>query len=183
MSSTPDPLTEHQISRATIYEGRVVRLYVDDVRMPDGKTARREIVRHPGAVAIVPFDKDGNIVLVRQYRYAAGRALLEIPAGTLDAAELPDVCAIRELQEETGYRPGKLERIGGIFVAPGYTTEYIHLYIATDLTESRLDMDDDERIEVIRLPMSEVVARIRSGEIADGKTISAVLLAKELGGV
>jgi ADP-ribose pyrophosphatase len=137
-------------------------------------------VRHSGAVAIVPLDGEGKIVLVRQYRHAAGRALLEIPAGTLNKGEDPDQCAIRELQEETGYRPGKLQKIGGIFVAPGYSTEFIHLYLATDLTASRLDKDVDEFIEVQHVPLPEVLNRIRSGEIPDAKTICALFLAKDL---
>jgi NTP pyrophosphohydrolases including oxidative damage repair enzymes len=183
MSRPDDPnarhLTEEQLHSQLIYDGKVVHLYLDTVKLPDGSTTRREIVRHSGAVAILPLDSDGRIVLVRQYRYAAGRTLLEIPAGTLEIGESPDVCAVRELQEEIGYRPGRLQKIGGIFVAPGYTTEYIHLYLATDLVPSRLDADDDEFFEVLHLPLSEVLARIKRGEIADAKTISAILLAQE----
>jgi ADP-ribose pyrophosphatase len=176
----PDQLTERLISSEQIYDGRIVHLYVDTVELPNGNTARREVVRHSGAVAVVPIDKDGNVILVRQYRHAAGRILLEIPAGTLHKDEDPELCAIRELQEETGYKPGKLRKIGGSFVAPGYTTEFIHLYLATDLSESRLNMDDDEFIEVLRLPMDEVINRIRSGDIVDGKTLNGVLLAKDI---
>ena len=176
----PDKLTEKLLNSEMLYDGRIVHLYVDTVQLPNGKTARREIVRHGGAVAIVPIDRDGKVILVRQYRHAAGRILLEIPAGTLGKGEDPDLCAAREMQEETGYKPGHLEKIGGIFVAPGYTTEFIHLYLATDLTESRLKMDDDEFIEVEHLPLEEVVRQIRAGEIVDGKTVSAVLLAKDI---
>src|SRR5438034_7235645 len=114
-----DKLSERLISSEQIYDGRIVHLYVDTVELPNGKTARREIVRHSGAVAIVPIDQDGRVIMVRQYRHAAGRILLEIPAGTLGKAEDPDLCAVRELQEETGYKPGHLQKIGGIFVAPG----------------------------------------------------------------
>jgi ADP-ribose pyrophosphatase len=180
VSSTPDPLSEKVISSNLIHDGKVVHLYVDTLQLPNGNTARRETVRHSGAVAIVPLDDDGNVILVRQYRHAASRALLEIPAGTLNQGEDPDQCAIRELQEEAGYKPGKLQKIGGIFVAPGYSTEFIHLYLATDLTASRLDMDVDEFIEVQHMPLSEVLGRIRSGEIPDAKTICAVFLAKDL---
>jgi len=180
---TPDQSTrkmyEKQITSDVIYDGKVVKLRIDAVRLPNGRIARREIVRHPGAVAIVPVDPEGKIVMVRQYRYAAGRVLLEIPAGTLELGEPPEDCALREMQEETGFKPGKIERIGGIFVAPGYTTEFIHLFMATDLTASRLDMDDDEQIEVLHLSMNDVLSRIQSGEIADGKTISGVLMVKE----
>ena len=174
-----DALTEKLISSELIYDGRVVHLYIDTVQLPNGKTSKRELIRHVGAVALIPFDADGNIIMVRQYRHPLGRILLEIPAGTLNPNEDPDVCAIRELQEETGYKPGHLEKIGGIFLAPGYSSEYIHLYIATQLSESRLAMDEDEFIEIVRLPLQEALKRIGTGEIADSKTISALLLVKE----
>lgn len=175
-----DSLSEKKIASDLIYDGRVVHLYLDTVQLPNGNSAKREIVRHPGAVAIVPLDADGNVILVTQYRHAAGRLLLEIPAGTLNPGEDPDVCAVRELQEEIGYKPGKLQKLGGIFLAPGYSTEYIHLYLATDLIESRLHMDEDEFIEVSRLPVSEVQRRIQSGDIADAKTISAMMMVQLL---
>ncbi len=174
-----DTLSEKLISSQLIYDGRVVHLYVDTVQLPNGKTAKRELIRHVGAVALIPFDADGNVVMVRQYRHPLGRILLEIPAGTLNPNEDPDVCAVRELQEETGYKPGHLERIGGIYLAPGYSSEYIHLYIATELSESRLAMDEDEFIEIVRLPLNEALKRIETGEIADSKTISALLLVKQ----
>jgi ADP-ribose pyrophosphatase len=173
-------LTEKLVESKPIYDGRIVHLYVDTVELPNGKQAQREIVRHTGAVAVVPIDSDGNVVMVRQYRHAAGRVLLEIPAGTINPGEDPDLCAGRELQEEAGYKPGKLQKIGGIFVAPGYSTEYIHLYLATELVESRLEMDDDEFLEVERLSFPELINKISAGEITDGKTISAVLLARAL---
>src|SRR5262249_22746058 len=160
-------LTEKPISSELIYDGRIVHLYVDTVQLPNGKTAKREVIRHIGAVALVPFDADGNIIMVRQYRHPLGRILLEIPAGILNPNEDPDVCAARELQEETGYKPGKLDRLGGIYLAPGYSSEYIHLYVATQLIESRLDMDEDEFLELVRLPMTEALNRIGTGEIAD----------------
>lgn len=175
----PDRMTERKVSSDLIYDGKVVHLYVDTVALPDGTTTRREIIRHSGAVAIVPIDAEGQVVMIRQYRYAAGRVLLEIPAGTLEAGELPDVCAVRELQEEAGFRPGKLFKLGGIFVAPGYSTEFIHLYVAMDLAPSRLDADDDEFIEVQHLSFTEVLARIQIGDIMDGKTISALLMARD----
>ncbi len=174
-----DKLTEKQLNSELIYDGRIVHLYVDTVQLPNGNVAKREVVRHGGAVAIVPVDANGKLVMVQQYRHAVGRIMLEIPAGTLNKGEDPDTCAIRELQEEIGAKPGTLKKLGGIFVAPGYSTEFIHLYLATDLTDSRLDMDEDEAIEVQHLSLNDVIARIRSGEIVDSKTISAVLLAKD----
>lgn len=157
-----------------VYDGRVVHLVVLDVKLPDGKSAKRELVRHPGAVALVPLIGD-DVLMVRQFRIAAGRVMLEIPAGTLNPGEDPAVCAERELQEETGYRPALLEALGGIFVAPGYTTEFIHLFLATGLEESKLDMDDDEFIELVRMPLADALAMVESGEIIDGKTTTALL--------
>lgn len=164
-----------------IYDGRIVRLELLDVTLPNGETAKRELVRHPGAVAIVPLIGE-DVLLVRQFRIAADRMMLEIPAGTLNAGEAPLICAERELQEETGYKPGVLESLGGIFTAPGYTTEFIHLYLARDLSESRLAMDEDEFIEVVRVPLREALAMLNTGEINDGKSAAALLLtARRLG--
>jgi ADP-ribose pyrophosphatase len=147
----------------SIYKGRVVSLNLLDVKLPNGEQAKREIIQHPGAVAIVALDAQKNVLLVRQYRTAAQKSLLEIPAGTLKPNEDPALCAERELQEETGYKPNKLQAIGGIYTAPGYTSEFIHLFIATHLHESRLAMDDDEFIEVERLPLAEALKRIETG--------------------
>jgi ADP-ribose pyrophosphatase len=160
-----------------LYSGKVVTLDIYDVTLPDGETGKREIVQHPGAVAIVPFDDDGQVLLVKQYRTAADAILLEIPAGTAEPDEAPDITAVRELQEETGYKPGRLESIGGIYTAPGYTTEFIHLYIARDLEESRLDADSDEFIELVRMPLDEAIAAIARGDIQDGKTVAGLLRA------
>ena len=175
-------MIETIIRTESIYEGRVVRLALLDVQLPDGKLAKRELVRHPGAVAIVALDAAQHILLVRQFRIAAGQVLLEIPAGTLEPNESPLACAERELQEETGFHPGTIEPIGGIYVAPGYTTEFIHLYYATDLTASRLDGDADEFIEVERVPLTEALAMIERGDIIDGKSIAGLLrVARKLG--
>jgi ADP-ribose pyrophosphatase len=175
-------MEETILSSEEIYRGRIVHLSVVSVRLPNGSETKRELVQHPGAVAIVALDEQQNVLLVRQFRMAARRALLEIPAGTLDPEEPPLVCAERELQEETGYRPGKLEAIGGIYVAPGYTTEYIHLFLASDLTESRLEMDYDEFIEASRVPLTEALAMIERGEIIDAKSITGLYkVARRLG--
>jgi len=158
-----------------VYNGKLFNLDVSEVRLPDGSNGLREVVRHPGATALVAVDADGKILLVRQYRIASNRVMSEIPAGTRDGDEPPEVCAIRELQEETGYKPGKLESLGGFYVAPGYTTEYIYLFLATDLVESRLQGDSDEFIEVIRVTLDEAIRMIEQGEIADAKTTIGVL--------
>lgn len=175
-------MEETVLNKADVYQGRVINLAILDVRLPDGTQSKREVVKHPGAVAMVALDQANHVLLVKQYRIAAERVMLEIPAGTLRAGEPPLMCAERELQEETGYRPGKLESIGGMFVAPGYTTEFIHLFLATDLTESRLNMDDDEFIEVERVPLAEALAMIERGELIDGKSIAGLLkVARKMG--
>jgi ADP-ribose pyrophosphatase len=174
----PD-IEEKILSSEPIYDGKLVKLYRDTVQLPDGNRADREIVRHTGAVAMVPLLPGGDVLLVRQYRTAARRILLEIPAGTLEPGEDPLNAAVRELQEETGYKPGKLARLGAEFTAPGYTTEIIYLFIATDLEAARLDADDDEFIEVVRLPFDEAVRQVIAGEIPDGKTQLALLLTAE----
>ncbi|MDX2160063.1 MAG: NUDIX hydrolase [bacterium] len=165
-----------------IYDGKIVHLSVLDVRLPDGKTAKRELVTHSGAVAIVALDEQQRVLLVRQYRIAANQVLTEVPAGTLNPGEDPLTCAVREMQEETRYKPGKIEPLGGIFVAPGYTTEFIHLFLASDLQESALAMDDDEFIELDRVPFSEAIAMIERGDIRDGKSVAGILrAARKLG--
>jgi ADP-ribose pyrophosphatase len=160
-----------------IFDGRVVKLSVHDIELPDGTRSKREMVKHPGAVAIVALDDEQNVLLIRQYRLGAEQVLVEIPAGTLEPGEPADECAVRELREETGYRPGRLERIGGWFVAPGYTTEYIHLYMATDLTEDPIAGDEDEFIERFRAPLAEALAMVMRGEISNSTGVAGLLLA------
>lgn len=175
-------MQETIIHSEEVYHGKLVRLFVHDVTLANGAPSRREMIQHPGAAAIVPLDEAGNVLLVRQFRLAANRVMLEIPAGTLEPDEDPLDCAIRELQEETGYKPGHIEMIGGLFVAPGYTTEYIRLFLATGLTPSSLQHDEDEHIEVERVPLSEALALIERGDIIDGKSISGLLrVARRLG--
>lgn len=175
-------MEEKIIQTRHIYKGHVVKLDVHEVLMPDNSHSKRELVNHPGAVAIAALDTDEHVLLVRQYRLGAGKVIREIPAGTLNAGENPADCAIRELQEETGFKPGKLESLGGIYVAPGYTTEYIHLFVATELTPASLPGDADEFIEVDRIPLAEVLGMIERGDINDGKSISCLLLlARRLG--
>ncbi len=176
-----DHLNEKSIQNELIYDGRVVHLYRETVQLPNGTTASREVVRHNGAVALLPFDADGKLVMVRQFRLPARRTLLEIPAGTLEPGEEPEVCAVRECQEEIGYKPGRIEKIGGVFLAPGYSTEFIHFFLARDLIESRLEHDVDEFLEVERYTLDEVQAMILRGEICDAKTVSALMTYRALG--
>jgi ADP-ribose pyrophosphatase len=169
-----------QLASRRVYTGRVVRLDIDTVRFPDGSTGELEIIRHPGAAAIVPCASDPpgadpTILLIRQYRYAAGGPLWEIPAGTLDPGEEPEACARRELLEEAGVTAGRLQRLTSIWTTPGFTDEVIHLYLASGLTAGTPSRERDEFIEVVPQPLSLILARIRDGEVRDAKTIAAIL--------
>lgn len=172
--------SEPTIATRRIYEGNIINVRVDTVRMSSGRDATREIVEHSHAVCIVPIDDDGNVVLVRQYRKPAESALLEVPAGGVEDGEVSEEAVLRELQEEIGYTADHLEHLSSFWVAPGWATEYMHAYLATGLRESRLEGDEDENIEVVRLPLNEAVAMFKTGEINDGKTIAALLLAQPL---
>jgi len=170
------PQKERLLASESIYDGRIIRVRVDTVALPGGREATREVVDHEDAVVLVPIDSDGNIVLVRQYRHAAGTNLLEAPAGIIERGETPDQCAQRELQEETGYRSEDLRYMGGFWSSPGFCTEFMHAYVARDLVPSKLEADPDEDIKVERLPVHQVTAHIQSGEIKDAKTVAALLL-------
>lgn len=164
-----------------IFNGRIVHLQVHDVELSNGEMSKREVVNHQGAVGIVVTTDDGQILLVRQFRLPVGKVIWEIPAGTLEPNESPETCAIRELQEETGYKPLELKDLGGIHTAPGYTTEYIYLYWAQKVMESKLELDEDEFVEAVWKPLTDVLDMIASGDITDSKTITGVLrVAREL---
>jgi 8-oxo-dGTP pyrophosphatase MutT (NUDIX family) len=164
------------LSEEIVYDGKLIKVVKEMVRLPDGRERPREIVRHPGAVALVPVDSDGRLVLVRQYRRAAGKVLLEIPAGTRELAEDAEKCAQRELREEIGFSAGKIEHLGGFYSAPGFCTEYLECYLLTELSEGRDDADDDEDIEVVHLSAEDALDAIRSGEICDAKSIAGILM-------
>ncbi len=168
---------EHVTSARRIYEGKVVSLRVDTVVLPQGKTSEREIVEHRGAVALVPITPDGQVVLVRQWRPPAQSALLEIPAGTREEGEDPETCARRELGEEVNFAAGRMTKLCEMFMAPGYSTELIHLYLAQDLASMQGTPDDDEFLDIVTLPLAEAIAKINTGEIRDAKSISGLLLA------
>lgn len=172
--SEPPPVPVASSER--VFTGVLINLRVDELALPGGGRGRREIVEHPGGVTIVPLRDDGLLLLVRQYRHPAGRALLEFPAGGLDPGEDPVTCAARELREEVGYRAGRLTPLGGFFLAPGYDTEYQYVFLAEDLTPETLPGDDDEVIEVTPLRIDEALAKADRGEIEDAKTLAALLL-------
>jgi ADP-ribose pyrophosphatase len=154
-----------------IYTGRVITVNVDTVTLPNGLTVDLEVVRHPGAAAVVPLKDDGTVILIRQFRHAAGGFIYEIPAGKLDPGEDPRVCAARELEEEIGYRAGQLDLLSSIFTAPGFTDEVIHIYKATRLTRGRQQLDRDEVLEVIEMSLVEAIRMIETGAIRDAKSI------------
>ncbi len=162
------------LSSERVYE-RWLGLRVDKLRYPSGYETAHDVVEHQGGVTLLPIDADGDVLFVSQYRHPIGRVLLELPAGTLDAGEDPEVCAQRELQEETGYRAGNIERLGGFYSAPGYCTEYLPTYLCTDLTESRLEGDEDS-IEVVRVSFEDALAMAAAGELEDAKSLAALLL-------
>jgi len=166
---------EKTLSSQLIYEGRAVRLRVDTVRMPSGRETTREIVEHGDCVAIIAIDDEDNVLLVNQFRKPVEKRLLEIPAGGIEPGEEPADCVRRELREETGFLPRRVERLGGFYSAPGYCTEYLHLYLATELVPSPLQAEDSESIRLVRVRLSEVPGLITSGSICDAKSIAGLL--------
>jgi ADP-ribose pyrophosphatase len=168
--------TEKTLSSQIIFEGRAVKLRIDNVQTADGRRSTREIVEHADCVAVVAVDADDNVLLVSQFRKPVEKELLEIPAGGIDAGEDAEAAVIREMREETGFWPQKLERLGGFYSAPGYGTEYLYLYLATDLLPSRLYAEDTEGIEVVRVPVGQVSELIASGKICDAKSIAGLFI-------
>jgi ADP-ribose pyrophosphatase len=167
---------EKTLSSKLIYEGRAVRLRVDTVRIPDGRETTREIVEHGDCVAIIALDDKDNVLLVSQFRKPVEKELLEVPAGGIEPGEKMEDCVRREMREETGFLPKKVERLGGFYSSPGYCTEYLHLFLATDLVPNPLQAEDSESIRLVRVPLSEVLGLINSGSICDAKSIAALLL-------
>jgi ADP-ribose pyrophosphatase len=170
-----------QLGSRLLHDGRIVHLAIDTVRFPDGATGEIELIRHSGAAAVVPVlgdphQPDPVLVLLRQFRYAAGGELYEVPAGRPDRPDEPwEEVAARELQEETGYAPGQLRPLTTIYTTPGFTDERIHLFLATGLTPGSNNLDQDEFVEVITMPLSAVLTAVRDGRIIDGKSIAAIL--------
>ncbi len=161
-----------------IYHGRAFNVWREQVRLPDGHETSYDVVHHPGAVTLVPVDDQGNVWFVRQYRSGVRQTLLELPAGTLEPGEDPDLAAAREIREEIGMAAKRLEKIGEAFLAPGYSTEYMHFYLATGLYESPLGHDEDEFLEPEHYSIAETYAMVGQGKLPDGKTLAALLLAR-----
>jgi ADP-ribose pyrophosphatase len=188
-----DPIPQHsrrslpvsesaRVSTRRIYSGRVLNLDMDTVRFPDGSVGELEIIRHPGASAVVPFlsdptGGDPQLLLIRQYRYAAGRYLYEVPAGRIDAGESPDACARRELREETGCEAQRVEHLFTMYTTPGFTDERIHVFMAVGLTRGAIEREADEFIELETMPLSRALSLIERGEIQDAKTALSLMYA------
>lgn len=174
------PDNPQRIDTKPIFNGVVFDVREDTLMAADGRRYTRQIVHHPGAVAIVPIDADDNVLMVRQYRHPIEQALLEIPAGVVEIGESPDDTAQRELREETGFATRNLRAVGGIYSSPGFCDEMVYMYIARDLIPSRLPADDDEDISVERVPLSQAGRLIRLGEIQDAKSVAGLLMALHL---
>lgn len=166
---------ETVIESQRVFDGRLIKVRVDKVRLPDGSEHRREVVEHPGAVAIVPVLPNGDLVLVRQYRHAVGRSTLELPAGTREPGESPIETANRELREETGYRAKDTRELVRFFVSPGWADEELIVFLATNMTSGRDQPEQDEDLLVVTVHPDDITEKIRSGDIADSKTIVGLL--------
>ncbi len=167
---------EETLSSQLIYDGRVVKLRVDSVQLGNGRQTTREIVEHSDCIAVVAIDKNNNVLLVKQFRKPVEKELLEIPAGGVDTGEDPEEAVNRELREEIGYMPRKVQRLGGFYSAPGYCSEYLYLYLATDLVPSQLIAEDTESINVVRVPVEEIPDLIATGRICDAKSIAGLFI-------
>ncbi|SMC86652.1 NUDIX hydrolase [Papillibacter cinnamivorans] len=173
-------LTERTIESETVYQGVVVKIKVDKVSIPGGGRSVREVVEHPGGVAILPLDEDDNVVTVTQYRYAFGKELLEIPAGKMEPGENPLECARRELREETGILADEWVSLGSIYASPGFCDEELHLFLARGLKQVQAQPDEDEFLIIKRLPLDSLVEMVMADEVRDAKTAAAVLKAERL---
>jgi len=168
-------LTEKTLSSKVVFEGCTIKVRVDTVRTVDGRKSMREIVQRSDCIAVIAIDGNGNVLLENQFRKPAEKELLEIPAGGIDAGEDPEAAVIREMREETGFRPQKLKRLGGFYSSPGYSTEYLYLYLATDLLPDPLSAEDTAGIELVPVPLAQIPALVTSGKIQDSKSIAGLL--------
>jgi ADP-ribose pyrophosphatase len=166
------------IKSETILQGRAFKIRRDYLKTPNGRETRLEIIEHGGSVVLIPIDDDGNLLFVRQYRHAVGKDLLELPAGTRDNDEPFEECAAREIREETGMQAGKLQKVGEFYLAPGYSSEFMVVFLATGLKDNPLDADDDEFLQVEKFPLKQAIQMAERGDIPDAKSLAALLLAK-----
>ena len=173
-------LEEKKLSGEQKFDGIVVKLFVDQVELEDGRTAVRELIKHPGGVCVVPINEKGEIYMVKQFRYPFSEVLTEIPAGKLEYGEDHRTCGMRELKEEIGAEAGRFDYLGCLYPTVAYDTEVIHMYLARDLSFGDRDLDEDEFIDVIKLPFEEAVKMVYEGKLPDAKTQLAILKAKEL---
>jgi len=169
-------VSEKTLSSQQIYDGRILKLRLDTVKLPSGRVTKREIVEHDDSIAIVAIDGDDNVLLVKQFRKAVEKEVLEIPAGGIEPGEEPVAAVKRELREETGFLPQRVERIGGFYASPGYSSEFLHLFVASDLTPEKLQAEDTESIKVERVPISQILELIRTGTINDAKSVAGLLM-------
>jgi ADP-ribose pyrophosphatase len=176
----PVDLTEHKLERELVFQGRMLKVHRDTVRLPDGNTATREHIYHPGAVAILPVLDSGDIVMERQYRYPLGRDFIELPAGKMEPGEAPLATAKRELREETGYSATHWEFMASIHVAIAYSNERIDLYLARDLTLGKTGLDDEEFLEILTVPPEQAFQWLREGRISDSKTMVGLLMYEKM---
>jgi ADP-ribose pyrophosphatase len=166
------------IRSEVLVQGRAFKVKRDTLKMPDGRETKLEIVEHGGSVVLFPLDEEGNLLFVRQYRTAVGKELLELPAGSRDENEPFEDCAAREIREETGMQAGKLQKIGEFYLVPGYSTELMAAFLDTELKENPLQADDDEFLQVEKVPLKKAIEMAERGEIQDGKSLAALLLAR-----
>ena len=176
-------LREEQVSSETLFEGKIIKVTLDQARLPDGTIAGREVVYHPGGVGILALDEDKTVTLVRQYRYPMGKVLLEIPAGKLDGDEDPNLAAARELSEETGLEADDITYLGYTLASPGFCDEALHMFLARGLTQKKQHLDKDEFLNVVKMPFDELVKQVMDGTITDAKTVSTTLKVKVLLGL
>jgi len=178
-----EKLYEEKISSREIFKGKILKLYFDQVRLPNNKITTREKVEHPGAVAVVPINKENEVILVKQYRYPVNDVLIEIPAGKIDDKEPPLECAKRELKEEVGGHGGSFIHLAQIFTSPGFSDEKMDIYLVLDFEEKENDLDDDEFLHIIKIKLEDCLKMIKNGEINDAKSIIGIMMARDYLGI